>query len=59
MDTEKKHLEMGRIATALLQLHLEKPKEFDATRIVSTLFDKFEELELEQDFDEDEKSVKK
>lgn len=50
-DHDKKLLEMGRAATALLQLHLEKPKQFDSQTIVEKLFDKFEELDLEEDID--------
>ena len=52
--TEHKHKmqTMGEVATALLQLHLEKPKQFDTERIVSRLFDKFEELELEEEEDD-------
>lgn len=40
---------MGHTATALLQLHLENPKEWDAATIVSKLFTEFENMELEED----------
>lgn len=52
MDHEAKMKEMGRVATALLNLHLKNPKEFNATRIVDELFNKFEALELEEEEDE-------
>lgn len=39
--------QMGHVATALLNLHLMDPKNYDAETIVSKMFDKFEELELE------------
>lgn len=51
MEQERKHQIMGEIATELLQNHLEMPLRFDAETIVSRLFDKFEELELEEDID--------
>ena len=51
MNHDEKLLEMGRAATALLQLHLKYPTVFYSEKIVSKLFDKFEELELEEDID--------
>lgn len=46
-EYHKRLIELGRQTQVLLQLHLEDPQEFDATRITEMLFDKFEELGLE------------
>lgn len=48
-EHESRLLEMGKAATALLQLHLKDPKKFDAFEITDRLFNKFEELELEEE----------
>lgn len=49
MEHNDKMIEMGRVATAMCQLHLEDPKKFDPRAIVDKLFSKFEELELEEE----------
>lgn len=45
-EHESRLIEMGKVATALFQLHLKDPKKFDAFEITERLFDKFEELDL-------------
>ncbi|MGH2319352.1 hypothetical protein ACRC6Q_16555 [Planococcus sp. SE5232] len=47
MTHDAKLKEMGLVATALLNLHLLDPKNYDSETIVSKMFDKFEGLELE------------
>lgn len=49
LDHQTKMQEMGRVATALLQLHLKKPKQFGPRTFVNELFNKFEELDLEEE----------
>ncbi len=51
IDYERKLLKMGYTATALLQLHLEHPNVWDSHTISKKLFEKFEELELEDEED--------
>lgn len=52
MDIDEKYREIGLVATVLCQKHLENPKKWDATEILAKLFDKFEQLELEEDIDD-------
>lgn len=49
MEYEDKMKEMGRVATSLCQLHLEKPNEFGPRVVLEHLFNKFEELDLEEE----------
>lgn len=51
MEHDDKLKEMGRVAVAMCDLHLKDPKTWNATEILSRLFDKFEQLELEEDID--------
>lgn len=53
MEYDEKLKEMGRVATTMCQLHLEDPKKFDHRTILDHLFNKFEELDLEEELESD------
>lgn len=54
MEIDQKHERLGVHTKVLLQLHLSNPKDFDPLRIVTRLFEVYEELDLEEDWDEKE-----
>jgi hypothetical protein len=49
MDYNEKLIEIGRQAKVLMELHLEKPKDFHSERILDELINVYEKLELDKD----------
>ncbi len=49
MDYIRKALELGRDAIALIELHLEKPEDFNAETILDLLLEKSRELEKKEE----------
>ncbi|MGF2617768.1 hypothetical protein ACQUWN_19495 [Rossellomorea aquimaris] len=46
-DSDKKELEMGHWARVLVDLHLEKPKKFDAETVLNELCKHYEKIGFE------------
>ena len=49
MDREAKIQELGIKAKVLMELNLEKPKEFNAERILNELMNEYEKLQLDNE----------
>lgn len=51
LSYEEKLLDMGRKTTALLNLHLKHPEKWSKEKVMGTLLDEFERMELEDQGD--------
>jgi hypothetical protein len=49
MDYNEKLTEIGRQAKVLMELHLEKPKEFNSDRVLNELMNVYEKLGLDKE----------